>query len=121
MSRLNQKDLKQDNLNFLLFIARRKFEGTKKRLKFAVQKDITKAYVDYFAPSLEWVRKKYFPHKNSLFTPINWKEYKQNYTLTNTLTKKDRDDVVDFIAQVIVSKNEIINSLKEQLEFTKKD
>lgn len=37
MSRLNQKDLKQDNLNSLLFMARRKFEGSKeKRLKFAV-------------------------------------------------------------------------------------
>lgn len=48
MSRLNQKDLKQDNLNSLLFMARRKFEGSKeKRLKFAVQKDIAKAYVDY--------------------------------------------------------------------------
>ncbi|MCW1343204.1 acyl carrier protein, partial [Campylobacter jejuni] len=43
MSRLNQKDLKQDNLNSLLFMARRKFEGSKeKRLKFAVQKDIAK-------------------------------------------------------------------------------
>lgn len=61
MSRLNQKDLKQDNLNSLLFMARRKFEGSKKRLKFAVQKDIAKAYVDYFASSLEWVKKQIFP------------------------------------------------------------
>lgn len=51
---------------------------------------------------------------------MNWEEYEQNYTLTHILSK-DWDDVVDFIAQVIVSKNEIINSLKEQLEFTKKD
>lgn len=31
MSRLNQKDLKQDNLNSLLFMARRKFEGSKEK------------------------------------------------------------------------------------------
>ncbi|EAM0478309.1 acyl carrier protein [Campylobacter coli] len=121
MSRLNQKDLKQDNLNSLLFMARRKFEGSKeKRLKFAVQKDIAKAYVDYFASSLEWVKNKYFPHKNSLFTPVNWEEYEQNYTLTHMLSK-DWDDVADFIAQIIVSKNEIISSLKEQLELARKD
>ncbi|ECO6983172.1 acyl carrier protein, partial [Campylobacter jejuni] len=44
----------------------------------------------------------------------------QNYTLTHTLSK-DWDDVVDFIAQIIVSKNEIISSLKEQLELARKD
>lgn len=115
MSRLNQKDLQQDNLNSLLFMARRKFEGTsEKRLKFAVQKDIARAYVDYFAPSLEEVRKKYFPHKNSLFTPIKWEEYEENYTLSQTLSK-DWDAVAEFMAQIIVSKNQIISSLKEQL------
>lgn len=113
MSRLNQKDLQQDNLNSLLFMARRKFEGTQeKRLKFAVQKDIAKAYVDYFTPSLEWVRQKYFPHKKSLFAPINWDEYKENYTLKD-VKKEDWDNIVDFIAQIIISKNKIIQSLKE--------
>ncbi|MBZ7965018.1 acyl carrier protein [Campylobacter sp. 2457A] len=113
MSRLNQKDLQQDNLNSLLFMARRKFEGTQeKRLKFAVQKDIAKAYVDYFAPSLEWVRQKYFPHKKSLFTPVNWEEYQENYTLKE-VKKEDWDNIVDFIAQIIISKNKIIQSLKE--------
>lgn len=113
MSRLNKKDLEQDNLNSLLFMARRKFEGTKdKRLKFAVQKDIAKAYMDYFASSLEWVRAKYFPHKKTLFTPINWDEYEENYTLKNT-TEEDWDAIADFFAQIIVSKNRIIKSLKE--------
>lgn len=115
MSRLNQKDLKQDNLNSLLYMARRKFEGTQeKRLKFAVQKDIAKAYVDYFAPSLEWVRKKYFSHKSSLFAPVDWQKYEENYTLRETVTK-DWDNIADFLAQIIVSKNEIIASLRDQL------
>ncbi len=94
-------------------MARRKFEGTKeKRLKFAVQKDIAKAYVDFFAPSLEWVREKYFPHKKNLFTPVNWDKYEENFTLKNTV-KEDWDNVADFIAQIIVSKNKIIKALKE--------
>lgn len=76
--------------------------------------------MDYFASSLEWVKNKYFPHKNSLFTPVNWEEYEQNYTLTHMLSK-DWDDVADFIVQIIVSKNEIIGSLKEQLELARKD
>lgn len=38
MSRLNQKDLKQDNLNSLLFMARRKFEGSKKKIKICSAK-----------------------------------------------------------------------------------
>lgn len=37
------------------------------------------------------------------------------------MLSKDWDDVADFIVQIIVSKNEIISSLKEQLELARKD
>ncbi len=47
---------------------------------------------------------------------MNWEEYEQNYTLTHMLSK-DWDDVADFIAQIIVSKNEIISSLKNSLNL----
>lgn len=113
-SRLNQRDLQQQNLNSLLVIARRHFEGTKEdRLKFRVQKDIAKAYVDYYADSNEWVRTKYFPHRKSLFTPRIWDEYEENPNLEN-LKKQDWDKVVDFIADLIISKNVVINALKNR-------
>ncbi|QWU80559.1 hypothetical protein CNZW441b_1263 [Campylobacter novaezeelandiae] len=110
--RLNEKDLNGQNFNSLLSISRKHFEGTKEpRLKFKVQKELAKAYVDYFASSNEWVRAKYFPHKKSLFTPINWDDYKENATLKDT-KEEDWDKIVDFFAEVIVSKNIIIQNLK---------
>lgn len=111
--RLIKKDLHGQNINSLLYIARKTFEGTKEdRLKFRVQKDIAKAYVDYYAPSLEWVREKFFPHRKYLFEPVNWDEYKENTTLTHT-KEQDWDKVADFIASIIISKNKIIQSLKK--------
>ncbi|EKK0831074.1 acyl carrier protein [Campylobacter lari] len=112
--RLIKKDLHGQNINSLLYMARKIFEGASEdRLKFKVQKEIAKAYVDYYAPSLEWVRAKYFPHRKSLFEPINWDEYKENPTLTQT-KKSDWDKIADFIAEIIISKNKIIQSLKEE-------
>ncbi|MCR6577511.1 acyl carrier protein [Campylobacter insulaenigrae] len=112
-SRLIKKDLQGQNINSLLYIARKTFEGTSdNRLKFKVAKDIAKSYVDYYESSNEWVRSKYFPHRKTLFEPINWNEYKENPTLTQT-NEKDWDQVAEFIAQIIISKNKIINSLKK--------
>lgn len=111
--RLIKKDLHGQNINSLLYIARKIFEGADEdRLKFRVQKDIAKAYVDYYAPSLEWVREKYFPHRQYLFEPINWDNYKENPTLTQT-KESDWDKVAEFITQIIISKNKIIQSLKD--------
>ncbi|WP_291953154.1 acyl carrier protein [Campylobacter sp.] len=112
-SRLIKKDLQGQNINSLLYIARKTFEGTSdSRLKFKVAKDIAKSYVDYYENSNEWVRAKYFPHRKTLFEPINWDEYKENPTLTQT-NEKDWDQVAEFITQIIISKNKIINSLKK--------
>ncbi len=114
-SRLNKKDLKQENLNSLLVIARKHFEGSSEaRLKFKVQKELAMAYEKYYAASNEWVRKEFFPHKKSLFTPINWQEYQENPHL-NALKQEDWDKIVDFFAACLVSKNLIIKSLKERL------
>ncbi|WP_139452813.1 acyl carrier protein [Campylobacter armoricus] len=111
--RLIKKDLYGQNINSLLYKARKIFEGANEdRLKFKVQKDIAKAYVDYYASSLEWVRAKYFPHRKYLFQPVNWNEYKENPTL-NYIKESDWDKIADFIAEIIVSKNKIIQSLKE--------
>ncbi|MBM0637571.1 acyl carrier protein [Campylobacter sp. VicNov18] len=111
--RLIKKDLHGQNMNSLLYIARKIFEGADEdRLKFRVQKDIAKAYVDYYASSLDWVRKKYFPHRKYLFEPIDWDNYKENPTLIHT-KESDWDKVADFIAQIIISKNKIIQSLQD--------
>lgn len=114
-SRLNKKDL-GTNLNSLLYISRKHFEGVKEdRLKFRVQKDLAKAYVDYYAPSLEWVRAKYFPHKKTLFEPVDWDAYKENPHL-EMVTQEDWDKIVDFFAEVLQSKNAVIDSLKKQIQ-----
>ena len=112
-SRLNKKDL-GGNFNSMLYISRKHFEGVKEdRLKFRVQKDLAKAYVDYYAPSLEWVRAKYFPHKTHLFEPVNWDAYKENPHLER-VTQEDWDKVVDFFTELLQSKNAVIKALKEQ-------
>ena len=84
------------------------------RLKFRVQKELARAYVDYYAPSLEWVRAKYFPHKKYLFEPVDWDAYQENPHLER-VTQEDWDRVVDFFAEVLQSKNAVIASLKKQI------
>ena len=112
-SRLNKQDL-GGNFNSMLYISRKHFEGVREdRLKFRVQKDLAKAYVDYYAPSLEWVRAKYFPHKTHLFEPVNWDTYKENPHLER-VTQEDWDKVVDFFTELLQSKNAVIKALKEQ-------
>jgi len=114
-SRLNKKDLHQANLNSLLVIARKHFEGSNEaRLKFKVQKELAKAYEEYYAESNEWVRSQFFPHRKSLFTQINWEEYKENPHLKE-LKQEDWDKIVDFFADCLISKNIIIDSLKARL------
>ncbi|ARJ56250.1 hypothetical protein [Campylobacter cuniculorum] len=115
MKRLNQKAQNEPNFNSILYFSRKIFEGSNEdRLRFNAPKDLARAYEEYYAPALEWVRERYFPHKKTLFSPIDWENYKENYTLKD-IKSYDFDKIVDFMVQIIDSKNTIIkNALRNK-------
>ncbi|EJA3394444.1 hypothetical protein MWJ07_001841, partial [Campylobacter coli] len=80
---------------------------TDKRLKFQPPKEIIQSYIDYFKESNEWVRKEFFPHKESLFPKKDLTDYKENYELKE-MKPEYWDKITEFIADIVLTKNQNI-------------
>ena len=99
---------------------RERFTLTDKSLKYLPPKNVALKYLEYFAPSNEWVREHYFPHKKTLFPPKDMTNYKENNHLT-TMKEEYWERIGGFIVDIVDSKNEMIkerdNQIKQQ-QFT---
>ncbi|EAJ6150008.1 hypothetical protein CGR91_07870, partial [Campylobacter lari] len=83
--RFNKKGLggyeAQNKKTLLNFIEKHFTSNYDPYLKFQPPKEIIQSYIDYFKESNEWVRKEFFPHKESLFPKKDLTDYKENYEL----------------------------------------
>ncbi|MGJ0125027.1 hypothetical protein [Campylobacter coli] len=89
--------------------------STDKSLKFQPSREMIQSYIDYFEESNEWIRKEFFPHKERLFPKKDLTEYKENYELKE-MKPEYWDRIVEFIVDVITTKNQTIQSNLTQIK-----
>ncbi|WP_243708220.1 hypothetical protein [Campylobacter volucris] len=102
------------NPNTLLYFVQ-KYTQKIKDLKFQPSKKIIQSYIDHFEESNEWVRKEFFPHKDTLFPKKDLTNYKENYELKE-MKPEYWDVIAEFVADIIKTKNQIIEDKNQIIE-----
>ncbi|WP_261797980.1 hypothetical protein [Campylobacter volucris] len=102
------------NPNTLLYFVQ-KYTQKIKDLKFQPSKEIIQSYIDHFEESNEWVRKEFFPHKDTLFPKKDLTNYKENYELKE-MKPEYWDAIAEFVADIIQTKNQIIEDKNQIIE-----
>lgn len=92
---------------------REHFTLTDKSLKYLPPKSVALKYLEYFAPSNEWVRENYFPHKKTLFPPKDMTNYKENNHLT-TMKEEYWERIGGFIVDIVVDSQNELNKYKRR-------
>ncbi|MBN2825667.1 MAG: hypothetical protein JXQ76_10100, partial [Campylobacterales bacterium] len=87
-----------------------KFFSADKSNIYRMPKSIYLKYNEYFEESNEWVRKHYFPSKESLFNITLEESYKENYQLDNLVEK---DSLMNFIEYMHINKRDLEEKNKQ--------